>query len=230
MINQVLRNKVYLGILDNFKVEVVNYKTKLRRKTDNSKHVIVNNTHEAIITLDTFNRVQELMEKKFRRPYIRHENLFKSTLFCMGCNRRMTIAYHPLKDGKRSAYYKCDHHFSHKDECVKSNIIYYDVIKKIVIERLKEFIDIVINSKEFETKIKARITLNESNDKELTLKRKIEDRLNILSKLIKKLYEDNISEVIDDNSYHELLKEYLEEKKSLQNELNNKTMNSLFYY
>ena len=52
----------------------------------------------------------------------------------------MQIAYHKLKGDKLSAYYKCSHHFKNKDECIKSNIIYYDVLKKIVIERLKDLL------------------------------------------------------------------------------------------
>ena len=105
-INQILKNRVYIGELENFKVEVVNYKTKQRKRTSTDKHIIVPDTHEAIISKDDFNQAQIMMKTKYYPRHIIHGNLFKSIIFCSGCGRRMQIAYHPLKDGRLSAYYK----------------------------------------------------------------------------------------------------------------------------
>ena len=51
-------------------------------------------------------------------------------------------------------------------------------------------------------------------------KSKIESRLNNLTKIIKNLYEDNSSSLIDDETYKELLNNYVSEKKDLQTKLN----------
>lgn len=75
----------------------------------------------------------------------------------------MHIAYHKLFDNRLSAYYKCAHHFKHLNGCIQSNIIYYEVLKKVIISRLKVFINKIINSKDFEIEIKSRMIFNESN-------------------------------------------------------------------
>src|SRR5690606_885394 len=88
-INQILRNKVYVGDLENFKYEVLNYKTKKRTKVPKDKRVVIANTHEAIICRDDFDQVQIMMKTKYYPSHIEHENLFKSIVFCGACKRRM---------------------------------------------------------------------------------------------------------------------------------------------
>lgn len=218
-INQILRNKVYVGDLENFKYEVLNYKTKRRTRVPSEKRVCIPNTHEAIISRYDFDQVQMMMKTKYYPSHIEHENIFKSKIFCSGCKRRMQIAYHKLKDDKLSAYYKCAHHFKYRDECTQSNIIYYDVLKKIVIERLKDLITKVNNNDFIQVELKARIASNSHNVELVKEKKKYESRLNNLTKIIKKLYEDNSLGLIDDSTYQELLKEYVNEKKELSDKV-----------
>ena len=214
-VNSILRNRIYVGDIENFKYEVVNYKTKQRVKVEKDRHVIVYNTHEAIISLDDYNQVQDMMKSKYYPSHIKHENIFKSVLYCSGCNRRMQIAYHPLKDGSRSAYYKCAHHFKHKNECKESNTIYYEVIKKIVTLKLKELFEKVSSNQNIISEICSSISDKLKDNKEALEKEKIESRLNFLTKIIKNLYEDKINDKVDIDTYNRLFNEYTEEKKEL---------------
>ncbi len=214
-INSILRNRIYIGDIENFKYEVINYKTKQRVKVDKDRHVIIKNTHEAIITEDEYNQVQDMMKTKCYPSYIKHENIFKSVLYCMGCGRRLQIAYHPLKDGSRSAYYKCAHHFKHKDECTESNTIYYNVIKEIITLKIRELFNKILNNPNIITQISSTISLKLKDNKDLKDKEKIDSRLSFLTKIIKNLYEDKIQDKIDVDTYNRLLNEYTEEKKEL---------------
>ena len=65
-IAQILRDPVYIGHMANHKAEVKNYKTKARRIIPKDEWIIVENTHEPIITRETFDHVQTLLSAKSR--------------------------------------------------------------------------------------------------------------------------------------------------------------------
>ena len=48
--------------MENHKYEVKNYKTKKRTRVPKEEHIIVQNTHEAIISRNDFNKVQDLIK------------------------------------------------------------------------------------------------------------------------------------------------------------------------
>ncbi len=60
-----LKNEVYIGntVLQN-KRSIISYKVKKFRTVDKEEHIRVENTHEAIIDKDTFEKVQRIIEKK----------------------------------------------------------------------------------------------------------------------------------------------------------------------
>ena len=72
---------VYCGHMENGKYKVENYKTKRRIKVPDSEHIIVKNTHEAIISEETFETVQTVLNARHYPAHHEHENLFKSILF-----------------------------------------------------------------------------------------------------------------------------------------------------
>ena len=63
----ILERKEYLGHTVNFKTEKVSYKVKSSVENPEEKQVIFENTHEPIIDLATWERVQELRKQR-KRP------------------------------------------------------------------------------------------------------------------------------------------------------------------
>lgn len=53
-----------MDIWQNGKYKVENYKTKRRVKVPDSEHIIVKNTHEAIISEETFETVQTVLSAR----------------------------------------------------------------------------------------------------------------------------------------------------------------------
>lgn len=61
-----LKNEVYIGNTIQNKRTVISYKVKKFRTVAKNEHIRVNNTHEAIIDKDIFEKVQCIIEKKER--------------------------------------------------------------------------------------------------------------------------------------------------------------------
>ena len=99
-VRKILTDMVYCGHMENGKYKVENYKTKRRVRVPNSEHIIVKNTHEAIISEETFETVQTVLNVRHYPAHHEHENLFKSILFCE-CGKRMAIA-HKVRNNKKT--------------------------------------------------------------------------------------------------------------------------------
>lgn len=66
-ISSILRNEMYIGNMVQGKFESISYKTKLNRPVKKDKWLIVENTHEAIIDISTWNSVQMKLNSHSRR-------------------------------------------------------------------------------------------------------------------------------------------------------------------
>ena len=136
-IQNILKNIVYVGDMENGKYEVQNYKTKKRVRVPQEKHIIVRNTHEPIIDREDFELVQKLITSRHSEPVHNHENLFKGLIVCSQCGKRMILAVKKRSEEKKEIIYKCMHHYKDKDECPKHNQIHYDKLYNIIENKLK---------------------------------------------------------------------------------------------
>ncbi len=222
-VNNILKNIVYMGDMENRKYEVENYKTKKITKVPLEKHIIVKDTHEAIITREDFQRVQELLAAKRRLSNKTHDNIFKSIVFCGVCGHRLCFASTTRKrvSGKivEEQLYKCIHHFTNPEECPNYIFIGYDNLKNVVTERIQKYMNMVRDEKLFQSYCQ-KTKSNDQSVKNKEEKIKIEKRLGSLIKLTSKIYNDNIEGLIDDSTCQELLKQHQQEQKSLNIKLN----------
>ena len=193
-VRKILTDMVYCGHMENGKYKVENYKTKRRVKVLDSEHIIVKNTHEAIISEETFETVQTVLSARHYPAHHEHENLFKSILFCE-CGKRMAIA-HKVRNNKKDTFYKCANHENNPHECPRSNIIQYSQIKSVIEKEIFDLMNkLKHNEKAFETFV-SKLKKEESKDKSSEIK-KTESRINTLIKIASKLYEDYASDLIN---------------------------------
>ena len=145
---QVLRLKVYAGDLDQKRCTTADYKNRRKIWLDESQHIIVKNTHAAIIDRDTFNTVQQLLSSKKTKRNGKNDtvHLLSGIMRCADCNSPMLINS-TFKRGKTYSYYKCrgylekgkgfcDHNHSIKEELL------IDLITKLIRKHVQALVDI----------------------------------------------------------------------------------------
>lgn len=95
MISKILRDRIYVGDLVQHKETKVNYKIKKTIKVDPSQHIIVPNNHEPIIDRETFEIVQEMLDKKSNEWSYNGKNknhLLRGIVYC-SCGGKVTYNY-----------------------------------------------------------------------------------------------------------------------------------------
>ena len=80
-----LKNEVYIGNTVQNKVSVVSYKVKKLRKVEKENYIKVNDTHEAIIDKDIFEKVQAIHKERSKKVIKQYDYLLRGLLYCKHC-------------------------------------------------------------------------------------------------------------------------------------------------
>lgn len=223
-ISRILKNPVYIGNLEQFKRKKVNYKSKKRVSVPKEDRVICYNTHEPIIKKEDFDEVQKIItENKTFSKSTKHDYLFKGFLYCADCGAKLYLTYSDYAYKKYGEYRYttvCYTYSKYYNQCSRhSNSI--PILEKILIENIKKVCNAYLNrdlEKELiemvEKENKKNVLEQEYNKKIDNIETKIED----LNLCIRNLYMDKVKNVITENDYIELSKNFTQERDKLINE------------
>jgi len=128
----ILRNETYLGNVVQGKQLASFYLNQELKPVGKDKWIVVERTHEAIVSRELFDRVQAVNESKctaykqnankYNLPKV--ENLYTGVIFCGDCGYAMKMV-RSLSTNKDKAYYnfKCGNYYMHgKDYCTAKKI------------------------------------------------------------------------------------------------------------
>ena len=128
------------------KTEKVNYKVKKHIAKPEGEWVKVENTHEAIISVDDFAVVQHLMKADGRRsPDSGTPSPFMGLLFCGDCGQQMVRRVIRYKDTAK-VYYICS--TKNRGEGCSRHSIEESTLKEIVCESIRKFANSFLKEKE----------------------------------------------------------------------------------
>ncbi|WP_028509527.1 recombinase family protein [Ruminococcus sp. NK3A76] len=216
-ISGILEKPEYAGHTVNFRTHVKSYKNKKRVDNPKEDWLIFENTHEAIISQQEFDLVQELRKNK-RRP-TKHEevNPFSGMVYCADCGKKMYLCRATSLTVDQE-HLKCSTYSSDKDAC-SAHFIRTVVLNEIVLNELNK---LLVRVKEHEDEFVQAAMDNsvQKQSSELTKAKKAlkqaEARIIELDKLFTRLYEDNISGKISDERFAIMSAGYENEQKKLR--------------
>ena len=106
-VRRILKNQKYIGDMVQGMNKKVSYKIKQCKAVDKDQWIIVENTHEPIIDIDTFNKVQSLFNRNTRTaPKKKEVDLFSGFVKCADCHRAMSKKTNNHSYGTYE-YYRC---------------------------------------------------------------------------------------------------------------------------
>lgn len=182
----ILLNQMYIGNMVQGKQKVISYKVHDRINLKEKDWYIVQNTHEAIIDKETFEKAQKLHQRDTRVcPNKRKVYTFSGLLRCADCKKAMT-----RKSAKNIVYYSCSTYSRKLKTACTKHTIREDVLEKAVLTAIQKQIALVDNLTEIIDEINnAPVIHRESKriNKLLDIKQKELDKLN---SLIDNLYMD----------------------------------------
>ena len=239
----ILTNQMYIGNMVQNTHNKISYNSKKLRKTTADELIIVENTHEGIISKEVFEKVQEIIKSKMTTRATDHQldYLLGGMLYCHECGRTIRISEDVLKSGVRH-YTQCNLYTRKgKFGVCSSHIINYDWLEEDIIEYLQEVCENFCKHYNFNEIEDNSEDIVMKNIKEINIKiDRIKTLLNSHKNTIDNLYLDKVKGLVDDDMYKRIydktqgeiskLNVELEdlEKKKVANENQNNT-NSSFH-
>ena len=213
----ILERREYTGCTVNFKTYTNSIWDKKTRETPLEDQAVFYGTHEAIIPVDVFDKVQELRKQRHRRSKTGKTSLFSGLVYCGDCGEKMY--YCTTKDfEKRQDFFECSVHHKHKEDC-KTHFIRAVVLEDLVWMHMKTVISYILRYEaHFREMLQMRMRL-ESEEKIRVWKQqltKAENRIAELDRLFIKIYEDNASGKLSDERFSMMSVSYEAEQKRLK--------------
>ncbi len=142
-VGRILKNEIYIGVLEQGKESTPNYKIKTKFKKPKEDWIRVENNHEPIISVTDFNTVNHLLIADTRTaPKENSVYLFSGILKCGDCNQSMIRKNVPYGK-KKYTYYICSSNKA--DNSCSSHRISNKYLEDAVFRSIKAHIDYQID-------------------------------------------------------------------------------------
>ena len=212
-----LENREYTGCLVNFKTEKPSYKVKHSVENPIEKQAIFPNHHEPIIDTETWERVQELRKQRKRPNRYDEVGLFSGMLFCADCGHVLYQQRYQNKNRKQDCYI-CGSYKKRTRDCT-AHFIRTDLLTAGVLSNLRQVTEYAARHES--RFVKLLIQQNEIGGKRKTAAatkqlEQAQTRIAEVNRIIKRLYEDNVSGKISDERFMELSADYEQEQRELK--------------
>ena len=206
-IQQILKQEIYTGKLVQGKTDTV---AKKQIHKDKSEWIVVENTHEAIISQELFDAAQERMRLLKERqdsltinPY--SENIWKGKIFCGDCGRALHRQRKKFKTKADGYYLYCLTNTRYERGGCSNSCIPEDELLKAVMTSISMQASVLVNKKQLILRSMSDQKKAEEIQSEITgLKQYINKNQNYLNSL----YESLVNNIITADEYQSMRKDY----------------------
>ena len=217
-ITGILDNKTYLGHMTGLRSTTLSYKNKKLIRHPEAEQILVENTHEPLISQELWDIVQNVRQHKKRAPkHMDEPNMFSGLVYCADCGKTMVLhRAHTMKATQNN--FKCYTYNKRGKEACSAHYIREQDLIRIVLDDIRR----VTHFARQKEKLFAEY-INRKNSAELrreinTVQKELDAmrrRDRELTALFKRLYEDNVLGSVTNEQFRILSGDYNAEQKEL---------------
>lgn len=229
----ILTNPHYVGDTVLGRSMVAIYKgIKSHNVKDKDEWIVFPNTHEAIISREDFQKVQDIMNaasearqtKMQKSEEIRATliNLFDGKIFCADCGKRMYFHRKKVdkrKDGGWYAFYECSTYVGRRYKHCTAHYIRQDRLERDVLAAIQLQVKAALDYDKLLDKLRGSEGEKNIRDKQNALITSLNLKLSGVSKKRTRLYEDFAEGILDEEEYTFAKKSYDEQFADLSRRL-----------
>ena len=208
IINRILTNPTYIGNLTQNRAKTINYKVGKKINLSEQDWIVIEDTHEPIISVEDFNTVQHIMKTKNYVKKDKKPHLLSGLVKCSDCGGGMTF----VKESPTRTYMVCMTWRKHaKLGLCTAHTIREDYVLKYVTDTLKELASKHLNKGKIldNTKIDNPVPKYEKELQDLN------NQLEQIKTYISSLYKDKVKGIITDTDFVELSNDFNNERTTI---------------
>ena len=218
-VHTILKNRVYTGAMVQHKSEKISYKVKKHRSIPEEEQYIVEGMHDAIISKDTFQLVQELKKKRKKIPVFQSEgekvNAYAGILVCGDCGYNLQRV--TCRDG-----YECGAYHSKGNAICYSHFIKKEVLDSVVKYEIQRQAELALKERDKDELLKAadrrKTMIRHREALEIKIER-LKKELQSVQGYKKKTYENYLEEILDREEYLFYHEEYEQKEKEIRKKI-----------
>ena len=208
-VNKLLKNRIYTGDMVQNKQTKMSYKSQKKITLDESLWIIVENTHEPLVSKAMFDSIQNTPARTRITYCNREKRLLENLLTCKECGNTLTVLQRKNKNYKDNIYWSVNCNTYARDPRRKlcyPHFFPYDKLEEVILEAIKNtcqrYLD-SLNIKELSEKIKQqrKKIKNEHQKERESLILDIDE----LKRKIDALYDDKFNGIISADNYVRLV-------------------------
>lgn len=212
----ILKSRAYIGDTVQNKAETVSYKSKLKKNLPEDQWIIVENTHEAIIDKDIWNRAQELL--KIKTSIVNPDGkvgLFAGKFYCKECQKAMQRYYPITKDGKRVfTHYICNTFKKMGKKFCLMHKISKDELESLVLKQIQKEAQKILTQDDINELNNVKVIQSHNDNIQVQIQQ-LSKQIEELEMYKRKTYENFMNEIISKDEYKKYSTEYQDKIDSL---------------
>lgn len=222
-IAQMLKNEVYIGNLVQGKTTHVSYKNHKKKKVAEKDWVRCENAHEAIIDMDTWNKVQSILGTHYRVKKNGQINYFTRKVYCSCCGKafmRNEFKVKSEKTGRRS-YMQCKGNKKFHI-CDNNKSIRTDKLEEILLNAINDLLNNYYdknNLKELYENGYEQDNNIESVKALIKEKENLTKRINDNKNYYRNLFEEKVKGVLNEDMFQMMSKDYFNEIENMMSRI-----------
>ena len=222
---KILRNEVYLGSVVGRKFQKVSHKIAKVRCTKKEEHIILENMHEPIINIETWNKAQDKLNGYTKTRERKHDHILKGLVYCGECGNKATLRCREekRKNGNvwRATYFICSKRNNYSGLCDCKQIS-ATLIEEVVIGKIKEETKKIKFSEDEIKKIynKAEEEANSINNLYKIKLQEMQKQLKKVESSIEEIYQDKINKLIQVEDFKIIYLKKQKEREKIVKEIN----------
>ena len=215
-VDHILENMQYTGCTVNFKSSTVSFKVHKTVYHPEDDWVVIPNTQEAIIDMDTWERVQEIKKHRRRNTATGRQSIFSGLMYCGDCGSKLYFgAAKSIKEHQE--FFRCASYKENRGSC-SIHYIRNVVLEKMVLKLIREAAEYITEYEPvFLYLYGKQHELHKANNFKATKQEleKSKQRIVALDKLIQVAFEKNVLGTLRDDLFERMTANYEQEQREL---------------
>lgn len=215
-ISQILKNEVYIGNLVQGKKTSMSYKIHKFKKVDEKDWCRIENTHDPIIDIETWNKVQKILGKHSKPIKTGKVHYFSRKVYCSCCGKTFMRNVYNVKGEKagKRAYLQCNGNKKYHI-CDNNKAIRMDKLEEILLNAINDLLDNYYDKNDLRKLYEIRQEQDTNNNDLINALKKEKENLNkkISNNKIyyRNLFEEKVKGIISEDMFQLISKDYFNE-------------------
>ena len=216
-ISEMLQNETYIGNMVQGKTVKISYKSQKSLKQPKENWIVVENTHEPLISKEDFRKVRMLVDSRKRTRSRTYDFLLKGLIFCHECGYPLAVLNRKNAAGEDMLYFVCRTYqrFTKAGVC-SCHAIKESTVTKAVLDAVSRVCEKYLRADELLPEAQKAVEEKRQRDSLKSEMAALQSKIDGLTQHLDKMYMDRLSGVLSDKDFERIYSKVKSERSSIE--------------